>query len=178
MLEWELVWTRLIFQIHCTLQLRYLCGFFILFCSKILFREQFIWRKYHSPGKSMFVWPLAFFSFIFPFQDRVWPFLSISPWANTISFQSLDPKKLLLLFFVCFYQKRKCTYSVSRSSGLTGFLCALEWNCVIWTSLIWDMLLIGIRPVFIFSCKLSMKRGHAKQTNIVNGISETRFWPA
>lgn len=71
---------------------------FILFCSKILFREQFIWRKYHSPRKSMFVWPLAFFSFIFPFQDRVWPFLSTSPWANTISFQSLDPKLKFLGF--------------------------------------------------------------------------------
>ena len=93
----------------------YLCGFFILFCSKILFKEQFIWRKYHSPGKSMFVWPLAFFSFIFPFQDRLWPFLSTSSWANTIFFQSLDPKRGFFFFnflFFFFYQKRKCTYSL------------------------------------------------------------------
>lgn len=44
----------------------------------------------------------------------------------------------------------------------------------IWTSLILDMLLIATRLVFIFSRMLSMKRGHAKQTSIVNDTSKDK----
>lgn len=79
----------------------YLFGFFILYCYTILF----IFRKYHSPGKYMLVWPLAFFSFLFPFQDRVWPFLSTSLWANRFSFQSLDPNRIFSLFVIFFNGK-------------------------------------------------------------------------
>lgn len=93
------IWTGLVFRTLSTLKIMYLFGFFILYCYTILFKEQFIFRKYCSTGKYMLVWSLAFFSFLFPFQDRVWPFLSTSLWANRFSFRSLDPNRIFFFIF-------------------------------------------------------------------------------
>lgn len=116
---------------------------------------------------------LAFLSF--PLQDKVWLFLSTSSWANRISFQRLDPERNDF-FFNCWFLMQKRIYILPLPSKLRADRPSLyiRVELCIWTSLILDMLLIATRLVFIFSRMLSMKRGHAKQTSIVNDTSKDK----
>lgn len=56
-----------------------------VFRHTTLFWERFLFRKCPSSAKGVCVWHLAFWTFLFPLEDSVWPFLSTTSWADTMS---------------------------------------------------------------------------------------------